>query len=451
MRKRALILIEDGSFTYDNRVKHEAQALLIAGWEITVVCPRFKGDPLYKRISSRLRVYFYPKPEANSVVGHLFEHALTLLLGGLLSSWVFLRHGFDVIHACNPMDVFWLVALPYKWMGKRFIYDQHDLCPELFLSRGNGSAARESFLLKALLALERRSYRTADVVIVVNESYKQVALRRGGLPPERVFVVRNGPDLDQFPGLVGEPPALPSTDVVVGYLGNMNQQDGVEYLLEAVRAIVYEHRRSDIRFILVGGGSHQQRLARLAAEMGLQRYVTFTGRIPDGQMLRTLQACSICVQPDPANALNELSTMNKAMEYMAMAKPTVAFDLHETRVSCADAALYAQPNDCRDLACKIVHLADDPELRTQLGRRGQHRILTQLAWQFSVPSLLGAYDCANGGAKSHRAKEENIPSALSLQGPVTPQVHCDFDSTPADLSRQVRPEPATGAPPHVRR
>jgi glycosyltransferase involved in cell wall biosynthesis len=412
MRKRVLVLIEDGSFTYDNRVKHETQALLDAGWEITVVCPRFKGDPFYRKISRTLRVYFYPKPEANSVIGHLFEHALTLLLVGLLSGWVFVRHGFDVIHACNPMDVFWLVALPYKCLGKRFIYDQHDLCPELFLSRYRRAAAGESVLLKALRALERGSYRTADVVIVVNESYKQVALHRGKLPPERVFVVRNGPDLERFSVVGDEAVTPPSRDLMVGYLGNMNQQDGVEYLLKAMYAIVCEHQRSDIRCILVGGGSHQQRLARLAVEMGLQRHVTFTGRIPDREMLQALQSCDICVQPDPSNALNELSTMNKAMEYMAMAKPTVAFDLHETRVSCADAALYARPNSPQDLARQILHLADDPELRLRLGRKGRQRVLTQLAWEFSVPALLGAYDGVQGipaATSSTSASNEKPP------------------------------------------
>jgi glycosyltransferase involved in cell wall biosynthesis len=396
MRKRALVLIEDGSFTYDTRVKHETQALLDTGWEVTVVCPRFRGDPLYRRVSRALRVYFYPKPEANSVVGHLFEHSLTLLFSGLLSGWVFVRHGFDVIHACNPMDVFWLVALPYKCLGKRFIYDQHDLCPELFLSRY--ATGRESVLLKVLLALERRSYRTADVVIVANESYKQIALQRGKLPSERVFVVRNGPDLERFSGPAAAPSAPSDGDIVVGYLGNMNQQDGVEYLLYAAHTIVHEHQRSDIKFILVGGGSRQPALARLAGTLGLQPYVTFTGRIPDGQMLQTLRACAICVQPDPANALNDLSTMNKAMEYMALAKPTVAFDLHETRVSCADAALYAEPNSSGDLARQILHLVDDPGLRLRLGYAGQQRVRTQLAWQFSVPALLGAYDCVQRDA-----------------------------------------------------
>ena len=452
MSKRALVLIEDGSFTYDNRVKHETQALLNAGWEITVICPRFRGDPFYKRISRALRVYFYPKPEANSVVGHVFEHAITLLLGGLLSGWVFVRYGFDVIHACNPMDVFWLVALPYKWLGKRFIYDQHDLCPELFLSRYRRAAGGESLLLKALLALERGSYRMADIVIVVNESYRQIALRRGKVPPDRVFVVRNGPDAERFSGVVGEPPAVSSGDIVVGYLGNMNQQDGVEYLLQAVHAIVYEHKRSDIRFILVGGGSHQQRLARLAVEMGLQQHVTFTGRVPDAQMLQALQACNICVQPDPSNALNDVSTMNKALEYMAMAKPTVAFDLHETRVSCADAALYAQPNSPQDLARKILHLADDPGLRMQLGRKGQQRIQTQLAWQFSVPALLGAYDCVSMETPEHTGeKKQQVPVS-----PFSPKTTSPLTATavlnipPVRLPRQVPSEPVTGSPPHFR-
>jgi glycosyltransferase involved in cell wall biosynthesis len=422
MKRRGLVLIEDGSFTYDNRVKHETQALLRTGWSITVICPRFKGDPFYRRESGQLRAYFYPKPEANSLPGHVLEHLASLVLVGMISFWVFLRHGFDVIHACNPMDILWLIAWPYKWLGKRFIYDQHDLCPELFLSRNEQPSARRSLLWRTLLALERASYRTADVVLVTNESYREMAVRRGRVPAERVFVVRNGPDLDLSREEPEDNAVAPRPHILVGYLGNMNRQDGVEYLLQAARTILYDHRRPDIHFVLIGGGSRQPHLAQLAAQMGLQQQVTFTGRIPDPQMLRTLRDCDLCVQPDPRNALNDVSTMNKALEYMALAKPVVAFDLRETRVSCADAALYAAPGDAADLARQILALADDPVRRARLGALGRQRIRTQLAWPFSVPALLRAYERAMtdaGAAAIVSRTSEPPPSALPTRRPTS--------------------------------
>jgi glycosyltransferase involved in cell wall biosynthesis len=426
MKRRVLVLIEDGSFTYDNRAKHETQALLHTGWSVTVICPRFKGDPWYRKASEYLRVYFYPKPEANSLPGHILEHLASLVLVGMISFWVFLRHGFDVIHACNPMDILWLIAWPYKWLGRRFIYDQHDLCPELFLSRNEQPSTHRSLLWRTLLALERASYRTADVVLVTNESYKEVAIRRGQVAPERVFVVRNGPDLDPSRDEPADGTVVPRSDVLVGYLGNMNRQDGVEYLLQAARVILYDQRRPDIRFVLVGGGSRQPHLAQLAVQMGLQQYVTFTGRIPDSEMLRILRGCDLCVQPDPRNALNDVSTMNKALEYMALAKPVVAFDLRETRVSCADAALYAAPGDAADLARQILALADDPGWRDRLGALGRQRIRTQLAWPFSVPALLKAYACvtAEVGEAATEARPSGsgptpapVPSVLSTRPP----------------------------------
>jgi len=394
MSRRALIFIEDGSFTYDNRVKREAGALVDAGWDVTVVSPRYPGDPLHKRYGERLRAYHYPKPNAESAAGHLVEHSISLAFGAALTAWVGVRHGFDLFHACNPMDILWLVALPYKGLGKRFVYDQHDLCPELYMSREDG---REDGLFhRALQFLEKWSFRTANATIATNESYKSIALSRGGKSPREVFVVRNGPDLDRLrktpprAGLKGD------GEVLVGYLGNMNPQDGVGLVLEAAEHIIRQRGRTDVRFVMVGGGSSQQSVAALAVEMGLGQWVTFTGRIPDDEMLAVLNACDICVQPDPYNPLNDKSTMNKVMEYMALEKPVVAFDLTETRVSCGDCARYAVPNQVEDLARQIVHLADHPEERLEMGLRGRRRVEEKLAWKYSVPHLLAAYEHALG-------------------------------------------------------
>ena len=391
MKKKALRFIEDGSFTYDNRVIREAEALIDAGWDISIVCPKYPDDVYYQKLGNNLRVYFYPKPNAETAIGHLFEHTTSLFFGSLLTLWISLRHGFSVFQACNPMDILWIIAWPYKLLGKKFIFDQHDLCPELLLSREGGS--KDSLFYKALIFLEKMSFKTADAVIATNESYKHIAIERGGVRPEDVFVVRNGPDLKKFKVVPAKAGYKKDNEILVGYLGNMNYQDGVDYLLEAANHILKS--RNNIKFILVGGGSHQANLKNMSESMGMAQSVTFTGRLPDADMLETLCACDICVQPDPTNALNDLSTMNKVMEYMALGKPVVTFDLKETRVSCGEAAVYAKPNDTQEMAEKIMCLADDAELRQEMSVKGMQRVKQFLSWEHSVPKLEGAYDYVN--------------------------------------------------------
>jgi glycosyltransferase involved in cell wall biosynthesis len=393
-RKKALIFIEDGSFTYDNRVIREADAMLSAGWDVTVISPKYPDDPFKKTLGPHLRSYHFPKPTGSSVAGHLLEHTVSLMMGSGLALWVFMRHGFTVFHGCNPMDILWLIALPYKVLGRRYIFDQHDLCPELYLSRGEGIEG--GFFHRVLLFLERASYRFADVVISTNESYYATAINRGGKLQEKVFVVRNGPDLTKFRRVPPREGLKSQGETLVGYLGNMNLQDGVDHLLEAAEEIVHCRSRHDIRFVLVGGGSHQKKLEDRTTEMGLSENVRFTGRLPDPEMLATLCACDICVQPDPKNPLNDKSTMNKVMEYMALGIPVVAYDLKETRVSCGDAAVYSPPNDPLQMAEKIIALAGDPVTRERMVELGRKRVEHCLAWQYSVPHLLAAYNASLG-------------------------------------------------------
>lgn len=390
--KRALIFIEDGSFTYDNRVIREAQALCENGYEVVVLSPRYKGDPLHKQIAPNLHAYFYPKPNAQGALGHVLEHSVSLLLGSAGTAYIAARHGFSVFHACNPMDIGWLIALPYLPFGKRYVFDQHDLCPELYLSRGEGDTGSPFF--RALSWLERRAYRHATTVIATNESYKRVAIERGGKRPEAVFVVRNGPDLAKFKPLAAATGFKNSGQVLVGYLGNMNKQDGVEELLFAAEELVKHEGRTDLRFVFIGGGAHQPELKAEAARRGLEAVVSFTGRLPDAEMLAALNACDICVQPDPKNPLNDKSTMNKVMEYMALKKPVIAYDLVETRVSCGDAALLVDPQEARGLARAIRRLADEPKERERLAAAGYERVQHVLAWPYSVPKLLAAYEHA---------------------------------------------------------
>ncbi|MBU0991501.1 MAG: glycosyltransferase family 4 protein [Proteobacteria bacterium] len=390
MKKKALIFIEDGSYTYDNRVIREASALVDAGWDITVVCPKYSDDPFKREINDALRIYFYPKPNAENVLGHIFEHMVSLILGSALTFYIAIRHGFSVFHACNPMDILWLVALPYKLAGKKFIFDHHDLCPELLLSRKEGN--KSSFFYKTLIFLEKFSFRMADVVITTNTSYKDVAVRRGGKKEDSIFVVRNGPDLNKFKKVPPKNGLKKENEILVGYLGNMNYQDGVDYLLKTAKHVV--SNRQDIKFVLIGGGGYQANLKELAADMGLNGNVIFTGRLPDEEMLQTLCACDICVQPDPVNALNNVSTMNKAMEYMALEKPVITFDLKETRVSCGEAAIYVTPNNTEEFAEKILHLADNTRLRKRMARKAMERVSKYLSWDHSIPYLLKAYDFA---------------------------------------------------------
>ncbi len=387
--KKALIFIEDGSFSYDNRVIREANALVNAGWGVTVISPKYPDDPVYKKISKNLRAYFYAKPTMESILGHVIEGFCSLFFGTFLTFWVFVRHGFSVFHACNPMDLLWVIALPYKLLGKKFIFDQHDLVPELMQSRGFKNP--KSKIFKTLVWLEKNSYRLADTVIATNESYKETAIERGRKKPEDVFVVRNGPDLDNFKIVPPKKGLKNKAEILVGYLGNMNPQDGTEYLLKAAEEIIKKWGIANIKFVFVGGGSSQPDLHEESLNMGLESHVKFTGRIPDDEMLSVLSACDICVQPDPFNPLNDKSTMNKVLEYMALEKPVIAFDLKETRVSCGDAALYAKTNDVIDLADKIIYLTNNPELRSHMMKVGRERVEKKLAWDYSVPYLLGAY------------------------------------------------------------
>lgn len=393
MKRKALIFIEDGSYSYDNRVKRQARSLKEAGWEVSVISPKYKDDSFYQQTPEGIHSYHFPKPNAESALGHIAEHSISLALGSAFTAWAAVRRGFSVFHACNPMDTLWMIALPYKIVGKKFIFDQHDLCPELYLSRGEGG--EKSFFYRTLLKLEKLSYQLADAVIATNGSYKKVALERGKKDEDNIFIVRNGPYLEKFVPGPGDTSLKKTDEILVGYLGNMNKQDGVDLILETAQEIVENRNITHIKFILIGGGSSQRDLVQQAKSMGLEEHVSFTGRIPDRQMLDTLNACDICVQPDPLNPLNDRSTMNKVMEYMALEKPVIAFDLTETRVSCGeDAAIYAKPNEVSDLAEQVVQLARDPERRKKMGKLGRKRVEEKLAWQYSAEHLRQAYEYA---------------------------------------------------------
>ncbi len=386
--QRILILVENLPSPFDRRVWQEATTLRQAGYEVSIICPTGHGCEQRHEVLAGIHIYRYRLPvEADGVASYAIEYSIALAATFMLTCKILFTRGFDVIHACNPPDLFFLIGGFFKLFGKKFIFDHHDLDPELYEAK----FGRRDFFYRLMLALEYLTFRTADVSIATNESYRRIALERGRMPPERVFVVRSGPSLERMKILPADPHLKCGRRFLVGYVGVMGKQEGIDYLLQAVHRIVKVLGRKDIHLGLVGGGTSLDAMKRLAFSLGVAPHVTFTGRVPDAEMLAMLNTADICVNPDIANDMNDKSTMNKIMEYMALGKPIVQFDLTEGRFSAGDASLYARRNDSDDLAEKILALLDDAELRTRMGALGRARVLNEFSWEYEAPKLLAAY------------------------------------------------------------
>jgi glycosyltransferase involved in cell wall biosynthesis len=387
--RRVLIIVENLPLPFDRRVWNEATTLHAAGYEVSIICPKGRGYEQSYELLEGIHIYRHPLPfEASGGLGYLLEYATALFWEMLLAVRVASTRGFDVIHACNPPDLIFLVALPFKLFGKRFIFDHHDINPELYEAK----FARRDLFYRLLCAFERWTFRVADVSIATNESYRQIAIERGGKSPDRVFVVRSGPSIEKMR-------IMPAVDrwrfgkrYLVAYVGVMGQQEGIDLLLHAVRHVVVTKGRRDVHFTLVGGGTELPKVQALTSELELDDFVTFTGRVSDEVLLEVLNTADVCVNPDVVNEMNDKSTMNKIMEYMAVGKPIVQFELKEGRVSAGDASLYARPNDTVDLAERLLELLDDPERRAKMGQFGRARVESDLSWERQVPVLLRAYD-----------------------------------------------------------
>jgi len=387
--KSVLILVENLSVPFDRRVWLEARALKENGSKVSVICPRFKGEKSFETLNG-VNIYRYSlAPATKGVCSYILEFSYCFIMTFLLSLVVFFRHNFDIIHACNPPDTFFLLGIFYKIFGKKFYYDQHDLCPEVYLSKYGEN--KKDVLYKALLLLEFLTYKTADRVIVTNNSYREMAIARGKLDPDKIFVVRTGPDMARFKNVSPEEGLKFGRKYLVTYLGVMAPQDGVDYLLRAVDVVVNRYKRNDIAFTLIGSGDSIDDLKRLKEELSLDSFVIFTGRVPDETLFSYLAMSDVCVAPDPRNPLNDKSTMNKILEYMAMGKPIVSFDLIESRYSAGEAALYAAPNNVEDFADKIIELLEDPDKRQKMGRLGCERLKGELSWEYNKKRLINAY------------------------------------------------------------
>lgn len=391
--KRVLIIVENLPVPFDRRVWQEARALRAAGATVSVICPTGKNYEALEETIEGIHVYRHALPsEAANAKGYLVEYAAALWHESRLAWKIFFRHGFDVIHGCNPPDLIFLVALQFRLFGKKFIFDHHDLNPELYEAKFN----RRGPFWRLVRWAERLTFFFASCSIATNDSYRQIAIERGGMDPNKVFVVRSGPDLTR---LKPEPPNAAlrkGRTYLVGYVGVMGAQEGIDLLLEAVAYLVFELKREDVQFCLVGGGTSLEECRALSKRLGLEAYVDFPGRVSDRDLFEVLATADVCVNPDRVNPMNDKSTMNKILEFMALGKPIVQFDVTEGRVSAGEASLYAKKNDPVDMAHCIARLLDAPDERSRMGAIGKERLVQSLAWQHQVPQLIAAYRTALG-------------------------------------------------------
>ena len=395
------MLVENLPVPFDRRVWMESTTLRRAGYQVVVICPRGRDGARWHERLEEIDIYRYPLPSLSGVAGHIAEYAIALLATALLSLIVAWRHGFDVIHAANPPDLFFLIAALYKPFGKKFVFDHHDLVPEACETRWTG--ARLAVLRRLMMWCEHATFRMADLVISTNESYRRVALTRGGRHPDAVVVVRSGPLKSRFVPVPADPSLRGGRRFLVCYLGVMGPNDGVHLLLAAAHTLVTTFDFPEVRFVLIGSGDCFGDLVDEAHRRGLEPWVTFTGRISDELVIRYLSTADLGVAPDPRDALNDASTMNKIVEYMALEKPIVQYDLTEGRFSAQAASLYAKHNDPADFADKILQLLSDPAARAAMGRYGRERVERELSWEHEAPKLLAAYEALFSSRRSSDA------------------------------------------------
>ena len=416
---RVLILVENLSVPFDRRVWQECRALTDAGYRVEVICPQgAKTDKEPFEEIGGVRIHRYPlKAATGGPAGYVREYGTALWRTLRIARRLSRQEPFDVVQACNPPDLLFLIALALRPTGARFMFDHHDLVPELFESR---FASGPRLLHRVSSLLERLTFRTADGVISTNDSYRRAALTRGGLPADRVRVVRSAPDLARFVPVVPDPSLKRGKRHLACYLGVMGPQDGVDYALRALAHLHGSLGRDDLHTTFIGSGDAYDDLVGLAGRLGLDDVVEFTGRVPDEVVQSYLSTADVCLSPDPKNPLNDLSSMNKVVEYMAMSRPLVSFDLREARVTAGDAAVYASDNDEIRFAELTAQLLDDPARRERMGAIGRRRVEESLSWDVSRSNLLAAYEDLLARPlrrvdADRRAPSERLPEPLPQQ------------------------------------
>ena len=391
-KKSILIIVENLPLPFDRRVWQECIALKENGYNVYAICPTGKGfEEKYQNIQG-VHIYRHPLPyEASGILGYFMEYSTALMWEFYLSLKIWKKHGFDVIQACNPPDLIFLVGMFFKYfLGKKFIFDHHDINPELYLAK----FGRKDIFYNILIYLERITFKIAYYSIATNNSYRKIAIERGKMPPEKIAVVRSGPNLQRLRPSQPQIAWKNGRTYLVGYVGVMGQQEGIDHLLKAAEILIRKKKRTDVQFVLVGDGTEYMKLKELCTQLRLNAFVTFTGRVPDDVLIEVLCTTDICINPDIANDMNNKSTMNKIMEYMAFGKPIVQYDLVEGRYSAGKASVYAQPNNIQDLADKISLLLDDPERRKIMGEYGYERVFNELHWGIESQKYISLYKIA---------------------------------------------------------
>lgn len=407
-----VIVVQNLSVPFDRRVWLESLALVADGHTVHVICPNDRNEASYEVLDG-VRIHRYrPPPPTTTTVDFLIEFAYCWLRSTMLTGWIASRHGIDVLQVCNPPDTYFPLGAVARAAGRSFVFDHHDLCPELFQSRFPG---REGPVLRALYWLERMTFRTAGTVISTNESYRRVALTRGGRNDEDVTIVRSGPDLDRLQRRPARPELRRGAELLCCYLGVMGPQDGVDLAVEAIAVVVHDLGRTNCHFVFIGAGDSFSDVRRLATRLEVDDWVTFTGRVPDDVVFDHLSTADVGLCPDPHNALNDVSTMNKTMEYMAFGVPVVAFDLTETRVTAGDAAVYASPNEVEDYARELDELLADPMRRRRMGAIGRARISDELSWAHQRSAYLEVYRSIGRGGTSDPLRHDR-PLDTGLRG-----------------------------------
>jgi len=384
------IIVENLPVPMVRRAWQQACALRDAGYRVSVISIKGAGLEQRHETIDGIEIYRHRVWEASGALGYLLEYSFALAAQFCLALRIYFRTRFRILHAWNPPDTMFLIARFFKLFGVRFIFDHLDLCPELYLAKFN----RQDVFYRLVCLAERMTFRTATVSLSTNQSYREVAIERGGMPPDRVFIVRVTPEPEKMRRGPPRPELKHGETHLVAYLGVMGPQDGVDLLIESIEYIVKQKRRDDIQFTLMGSGTETPRLKALVSQKGLDPWVTFTGRVPSDVLAQYLSTADVGVAPDPLNRMNDKSTMGKILEYMAFGLPVVLYELTEGRRSAGEAALYARPNDPVDFAEKILTLLDSEPLRRQLGELGRKRIEEGWNWEIDRKSLLAAYELA---------------------------------------------------------
>ncbi|MBO6791590.1 MAG: glycosyltransferase family 4 protein [Dinoroseobacter sp.] len=386
--RRILIIVENLPVPFDRRVWLEAQTLNAAGAEVSIICPATKEHPERRETLDGIHIYRHPlNDEGTGKISYIKEYATALFWQTVLAWRIFLTQGFDTVHGCNPPDLVFLIAAQFRLFGPKYIFDHHDIVPEFYVAK----FGKRGFFWRMLKISERLNFWMASTVISTNESYKAIAIQRGGKRAEDVFVVRSGPDLSRMRRVPANPDWKRGKRFHIGYVGVMAEGEGIDLLLESAQHLIHDRGPDEVQFTLVGGGPALAHFKALCSEMGLDDNVEFTGRAPDADLLEVLSTADICVNPDRVNEMNDKSTMNKILEYMAMKQPIVQYDVTEGRHSAEDASLYAKPNDAEDFAAKIAQLLDAPEQRETMGGYGHQRLTRDLHWGHSIEPLIAAY------------------------------------------------------------